>query len=372
MVQYNEMLLNDNSNDRIELNELFHNQNDDNYIPRESLFNQTNDNFNQSDYFFNPRDNFFNLTDDFFTQNFFGFNQTNDYINGSGFPYSRDFSFDSRENLINQKNDIILEEDFSDASYLSHISQEKNIKDENKSEKENPTKNQQNNLIIYIENENSNSTIKEISFKSKETVSKNKSKEKKKILGRKSNKEKALKQEDPLHGIYSEDNILVKVQTHYINFIISLLNCILPLFNYNKTLFNLDQKFKINIKKNNKSLNDKTIGEIISNKISEKYKTKADKINSNKNICEEIKNYPIINNILSENSSVFFKKFYYRSDSKINLKDYGLDKDITFTTKVKNFKHLLNANEKRGTKYIRSIKEFTQRNYLPGLKFICH
>ena len=197
-------------------------------------------------------------------------------------------------------------------------------------------------------------------------------KQTKKTLGRKKKGEASSQQEEPSHGIYSEDNIFIKIQTHYLNFIIAFLNCLFPHLKYKKKLYKLDQKFKINILKNNiESLNDKTIGEIISNKISEKYRSINDKTNANKIICEEIKKNPILNNILSENYLIFFKKFYYNSDSYINLKDYGLDEDIIFTKGVKNFKHLLKDNEIRGAKYIMSIKECALRNYLPDLMFIC-
>lgn len=246
MVSLNEIISNDILNERIELNGSFHNQREDFHMRGENSFNQTADYFNQRDYS-NQKDSFSYLTDDISIQNFVGFHPANDYINGFDFSYPRELSFDSRENLTNPGNDIILEEEHLDASPLSHNNQKKNIKDENKCEKEdNTTKNQQNNIIINIENEDSNSTTRETPLNSKETTSKNKPKEKKKILGRKSNKEKALNQKDSLHGIYSEDNILVKVQNHYINFIISLSNCILPHFNYNKNLYNLDKKFKIN------------------------------------------------------------------------------------------------------------------------------
>jgi hypothetical protein len=139
------------------------------------------------------------------------------------------------------------------------------------------------------------------------------------------------------------------------------LNCIFPHLNYKKKLYKLDKEFKINIKMinskdNSESLNDKTIGEIISNKISKKYRSVNDKSNANKKICEEIKNNPILNRILSENYLIFFKKFYYNTDSFINLKDYGLNKVIFFTKNVKNFKHLLKDNENKGEKYIMSIK----------------
>ena len=199
---------------------------------------------------------------------------------------------------------------------------------------------------------------------------------KKKLLGRKKKGKTPPQQEGSSHDIYAEDNITVKIKTHYLNFIISFLNCIFPHFNYKKKLYKLDKKFKINIKKINSkdnldSLNDKTIGEIISNKISQKYRSIQDKTNANKIICEEIKNNPILNRILSENYLIFFKNFYYNTDSFINLKDYGLNKIIFFTKNVKNFKHLLKDNENKGEKYIMSIKEHVVRNYIPGLMFLC-
>ena len=205
---------------------------------------------------------------------------------------------------------------------------------------------------------------------------KNDPSKKKKLLGRKKNGETAPQQEGSSHDIYAEDNISVKIKTHYLNFIITFLNCIFPHLNYKKKLYKLDKEFKINIKMinskdNSESLNDKTIGEIISNKISKKYRSVNDKSNANKKICEEIKNNPILNRILSENYLIFFKKFYYNTDSFINLKDYGLNKVIFFTKNVKNFKHLLKDNENKGEKYIMSIKEHVVRNYIPDLMFLC-
>ena len=198
----------------------------------------------------------------------------------------------------------------------------------------------------------------------------------KKNLGRKKGGEAAPLQENISHGIYSDDNISIKIKTHYLNFIIAFLNNIFPHLNYKKKLYKLDKEFKINIKKNNSkdnadSLNNKTIGEIISNKISRKYRSIDDKINANKIVCEEIKNNPVLNKILSENYLVFFKKFYYNSDSYVNLKDYGLNKVIIFAKNVKNFKYLIKENENRGEKYIMYIKEHVVRNYLPGLMFLC-
>jgi hypothetical protein len=237
---------------------------------------------------------------------------------------------------------------------------------------ENTSNSQQNNLIIEIENRNNNSAKIETPLISQENISKNKSNEGKKLLGRKKNGEKVNEAEGSSHDMYSNDNISVKIQTHFLNFIIQSLNCIFSHCNYDKQLSKLDYEFKKNATKENvEYLKNETIGNIISNnKISKKYTSINDKSEANKIICEEIKDISVLSKILSENYLVFFKKFYYNSDSYINLKDYGLDKDITFTKDAKNFKHFLKENEKRGSQYIKSIKRHVLKKYLPGSIFI--
>ena len=276
--------------------------------------------------------------------------------------YSKDFYIDW-ENA----NDSSFAENFPINYAENFVTNEK---------EENASNSQQYNSIINRENENKNSAINETHFISQENFSQNNSNKGKKLLGRKKNGEIVNQTKGSSHDMYSNDNISIKTQTHFLNFIIAFLNCILPHFNYNKKLYKLDKKIKINIKKkdadkNVKSLNDKTIRYIVSNEISKKYKSIKDKTNANKNICEEIKDNPVLNKILSENYLVFFKKFYYKSDSYINLKDYGLDKDIIFTKDIKNFKHFLKENEKRGNQYIMSIKRHVLKKYLPGSIFIC-
>ena len=240
---------------------------------------------------------------------------------------------------------------------------------------ENASNSQLNNLIIEMESKNNNSTKIKMPLISQENISENNSNKGKKHIGRKKNVEKVNESEGSSHNMYSNDNISVRIQTHFLNFIIALLNCIIPYFNYKKKLYKLDKKLKINIKKKNEknveSLHDKTIGNIIANnKISEKYISINDKINANKNIYEEIKDIPVLNKILSENYLVFFKKFYYNSDSYINLKDYGLDEDIIFSKDVKNFKRFLKDNKNRGIQYIITIKRHVLKEYLPGSIFI--
>ena len=296
-------------------------------------------------------------------EDFFNF----DYINLASYTQVFDIELNfsiskNRSNLVNSAYCLKSHNNILDPIFFRGDEQEETI--------------QENNSIIPMEIECNFSKERETDFIKHATVSKKKS-TKTKRYGRKRKRETPSQQEDSSHGIYSEDNISMKIKTHYLNFIISFLNSIFPHFGYPKKLYKLDKEFKINIKKNSlnnnaDSLNDKSIGEIISNKISKKYKSINDKTNANKNICEEIKKNPILNKILSENYLVFFKKFYFESDSYINLKDYGMNKDIVFDKDVKNFKHLLKDNEKRGKKYIMFIKKHVERNYLPGLMFLCY
>ena len=78
------------------------------------------------------------------------------------------------------------------------------------------------------------------------------------------------------HDSKSYDNILIKIQVHYMNFIISFINDCIRAFNKSKKLFfkkfNTDIKKKIS-KMSFDSIKNSTINEILSNiKISRKYK----------------------------------------------------------------------------------------------------
>ena len=167
-----------------------------------------------------------------------------------------------------------------------------------------------------------------------------------------------------VHNKFSTDNLLRKIQVHYLSFIISFLNEILEQLNFKQKFFKLDYIFKKNVNmKFVESLKQKNLGEIICNKISSKYK-KDDK-NSNIKIYEEIKNNEILNNILSENYLKFFKKIYYKNNRNINLKEYGLDKDILLSKKVKLFEDLFKGNNTSDNdkEYQNKINECAIQNY---------
>ena len=173
-----------------------------------------------------------------------------------------------------------------------------------------------------------------------------------------------------VHNIFSQDNLLRKIQIHYLNFIISFLNNIIKHLNYDdKKFLKLNYELKKNVSKNFfNTLKEKTIGEIITNKISIKYK-KHEK-NTNDIIYQELKENKVLNNIFEENYLKLFNKFYFKSYKIISLKDYGLDKEFILSNKVKMYKNLLKDNESLGKNYKKYINKCAIKNFLPDAIFI--
>lgn len=171
---------------------------------------------------------------------------------------------------------------------------------------------------------------------------------------------------DKPHDKYSPDNLLRKIQVHYLGFVIAFLNEILSFLKYNKKFLKLGYDYKKNItKKNLEYLKDKKIIDVVCNQISKKYK----KVEySNTIICENIKDDKILNKILSENYLTFFEKIYYKSNKIVNLKDYGLDQNIALSREVKMFDDLLNGKDNEAddnSDYKKCLKECAKQNYLP-------
>ena len=168
------------------------------------------------------------------------------------------------------------------------------------------------------------------------------------------------------HDKNSSDNLLRKIQVHYISFIISFINEILENLGCNQKFFKLDYKFKFNIKKEFvESLKTKNIGEIICNEISSKYKEDS---NYNKKIYEQIKENEVLKKIFSENYLVIFRKFYYQNKDKINLSEYGLDIEIKLSKKVEMFNDLYNKINSKN-QYTKNIKDFVLQKYFSPPKF---
>ena len=172
------------------------------------------------------------------------------------------------------------------------------------------------------------------------------------------------------HNKNETDNILRKIQVHYLSFIESYLNDILEKFGYEERFQRLDYKFKKDIKKKCvNSLKEKTIGDIISNKISIKYKYKKEDFNEK--LCDKLKKEnKVLNNILSQNYLLPFQKVYYKNINEINLKDFGLDYDkyIFLSDKVKMYKDLLFKN-KESFLYFKKINKCIKEHFYPKLIF---
>ena len=122
------------------------------------------------------------------------------------------------------------------------------------------TKNEKTKIFLINEENNSTQLTKKKTKRGRErTIKGNENKNKK----------------EKIHDKNTSDNLIRKIQVHYLSFIVSFLNDILKNLNYKTKFLNLNYEFKMNIKKDFvESLKKKTIGEIISNEISNKYKGK--------------------------------------------------------------------------------------------------
>lgn len=184
------------------------------------------------------------------------------------------------------------------------------------------------------------------------------------LLPRKRGRQRTINNENiKMHDKFSTDNLLRKIQVHYISFIVSFLNEILEQLDFKQQFLKLDYVFKKNVNmKFVESLKQKNLGEIICNKISSKYKKDE---NANLIIYEEVKKNEVLNNIFSENYLKFFKKIYYKNKKNINLKEYGLDKDIKLSKKVKLFDDLLKGKNASDIdkEYQKKINECAIQNY---------
>lgn len=169
-----------------------------------------------------------------------------------------------------------------------------------------------------------------------------------------------------IHDKFSSDNLLRKVQVHYLTFILSFLNDVLKHLKIKGQFYMLSYAFKKNVKKDNVNLlKNTTIKDIICNKISTKYRN-IDK-NSNIETYYKIRDNEILNKIFSESYLKFFKKFYYKSNKVINLKDYGLNENIKISDKTKMYRDLLASDKDK--EYQKNMNHFVIQTFFPDSIF---
>jgi len=180
-----------------------------------------------------------------------------------------------------------------------------------------------------------------------------------------------------VHDNNSYDNLLRKIQNHFMNFIVSFLNEYLKGNNIEKNFCRLDYNYKKKV--NKKFVNDlktKNLRDIIINNISIKYTRHEN--DANKNSLEEIESNEIykkeiteLKKILSINYMDFFRKVYYKSERYVNLKEFGVSKTIILGNKIEMFNDLLNQNKSLGEEHVKNIHKCALKSYFPGYLFFC-
>jgi len=168
------------------------------------------------------------------------------------------------------------------------------------------------------------------------------------------------------HDKFSFDNLLAKVKNHSLSLVPPFLNEILKVLFIEEEFYQLSHKFKKNIRNNYFSeAKKKTLGEIICNKISPKYKKDE---NENKRIFRKVKDHEVFKKILNMDYITFFKRYYMESKKCINLKDYGIENEVILSEKCKMYNDLIkrieNSNNEDNENYIKSIKRCINKNYI--------
>ena len=141
------------------------------------------------------------------------------------------------------------------------------------------------------------------------------------------------------------DNILTKIQIHFLNFVINLCNDAMKIINKNQKQYfrPINYKFKRNISFNNiKRLKEISIKEILAQEISEKYKLVSKTINS-EILALVVPSSQWLNDFFSINYLKAFSMYYNNCKplKKINFKG----KEIILSSKTKAFNTLLRKNK---------------------------
>ena len=188
------------------------------------------------------------------------------------------------------------------------------------------------------------------------------------LKNKKRGRQTNLKEGNKNHDKFTPDNIIRKIQVHFITFIVFFLNDILSSFGITEKFCKLDYEF---IKDTNKQklaeLKNKNIGEIISNKISTRYKKDE---NTNINLYENLKSNETFGKIFSMNYMIFFKMFYMKNEKTVDLRILGIEKEIALSKETKTYYEFL--AKQKDEKYIKKIKEILNKNYLKKKKFVLH
>lgn len=183
-------------------------------------------------------------------------------------------------------------------------------------------------------------------------------------LGRKKKREISLENEK-VHNNKSSDNILRKIQVHFMSFIINYANKVLQHFNFKEKFFKINYDFKKNVKLENfNKLKNLEIGEILRQNISKKFK--IEDIKHNKNLYEKVVNKnENIKYIFSDLYVNLFKNIFYQNKRIIYFNVNGEDIFIDLKN-IEMFEDILEKNyqNNQDDEYIQKIKNYVYKKFI--------
>lgn len=317
-----------------------------------------------------------------FTQQMMMLKKTNNPENNifilkqKGYSYKANFSLlDESNNVFGIKN-LLIKNNMNSPKKLNFLKSRNNNKLEIKNNINNSEKNVSQDKEIKNETTNSITTKKESNIDlsdNNKTLNDNDKKYHPRFIISKgktfsTNRVKKGRQNVKIsyrvHTASDYDNILRKIQVHFLSFIIHFLNDIVRTFipyNNEKLLFkNIDYKIKkdVNHKFIEKILT-KNIFEVLKFDISPKYKQFQKSTNSTiaGKICEKL---PFMNDFLKQNYLDLFNDYYYSKDKNFIINNTT----IKITKKTEVFSELL----KRNLNYEERIKNVIKNYFKCGFK----
>ena len=164
------------------------------------------------------------------------------------------------------------------------------------------------------------------------------------------------------HSASSIDNIISKIQTHFLNFVICFVNdSIKGFFKYQKykfIKFNYKEKSKVSFKYID-SMKNSTIGDLLNKmKISSKFKCSKDK---NINNLKKLSQITFFRNLFKMKYLELFSKYY---NNKQPLRELLIeDVIISFSLKTKTFSELLQKYKNSEDEIIHVAEKFYLNDY---------
>lgn len=156
------------------------------------------------------------------------------------------------------------------------------------------------------------------------------------------------------------DNLQIKIQVHFINFLINLSNDFVFSIFKNKKKYNfkdIDHSFKIDVsRKNSEFLKSSSIKDVLRIKISKKYKQYEE--NSNEQLLKEVcEKSAWLNNFFNLNYLEVFKCFYYNDQNQMDKISFcGQVISLSEKTQKKTFYELLIKNKNIKKELINAVK----------------